>query len=89
MKNVIFQKSAKKINPYRGEAGNALQDVVPEGGTARRVIGFLQICTKRVFEKKVAKIKSPYYTTNPRCQKSDPPGGGPDPDCLVNFEKKL
>ena len=69
MKNIIFQKSAKKINPYRAAVRKALQDVVPEGGTARRVIGFLQICTKRVFEKKVAKIKLPYYTTNPARQK--------------------
>ena len=30
-----------------------------------RVIGFLQISTKRV----LAKIKIPYYTTNPRTQK--------------------
>ena len=49
--------------------GSALQDAVPEGGQIQIVIGFFENLTKRVFEKKVAKIKLPYYTTNPRTQK--------------------
>ena len=57
MKSVIFQKSAKKIIPYEAEDGTALQDAVPEGGQIQIVIGFFENLTKRVFEKKVAKIK--------------------------------
>ena len=55
--NIIFQKSVKKIMPYEAEDGTALQDAVPEGGQIQIVIGFFQKFTKRVFEKKVAKIK--------------------------------
>ena len=69
MKNVIFEKSAKKIIPYDRAVRKALQDAVPEGGQIQIVIGFFENLTKRVFEKKVAKIKLPYYTTNPARQK--------------------
>ena len=69
MKNVIFWKSAQKIITSDSGDRNALQDAVPEGGQIQIVIGFFQICTKRVCEKKVAKLKVPYYTTNPCTQK--------------------
>ena len=57
MKNVFFLKSAKKIIPYDRAVRKALQDAVPEGGQIQIVIGFFENLTKRVFEKKVAKIK--------------------------------
>ena len=57
MKNVFFKKSAKKIIPYDRAVRKALQDAVPEGGQIQIVIGFFENLTKRVFEKKVAKIK--------------------------------
>ena len=57
MKNVIFEKSAKKIIPYEAAVRKALQDAVPEATQIQIVIGFFENLTKRVFEKKVAKIK--------------------------------
>ena len=50
--------------------GSALQDAVPEGGQIQIVIGFFENLTKRVFEKKVAKIKEAQDTTNLRRQKA-------------------
>ena len=52
MKNVIQKKSVNKIIPYDRADRNALQDAVPEGGQIQIVIGFFQIFTNRVFEKK-------------------------------------
>mgnify|MGYP001290341805 CR=1 FL=1 len=66
--------------------GSALPDVVPEGGQIQIVIGFFEILTKRVFEKKVAKTKVPYYTTNPRTQKVTLPEEAQIQIVLENFE---
>ena len=67
----------QKIIPYDRAERNALQDAVLEGGQIQIVIGFFQICTKRVFEKQIAKIKIPYYTANPGTQKVTLPEEAP------------
>ena len=64
----------------------ALQDAVPEAAQIQIVIGFFENLTKRVFEKKVAKIKLPYYTTNPGCQKVTLPEEAQIQIVLGNFE---
>ena len=63
----------------------ALQDAVPEGGQIQIVMGFFTNFTKLVFEKKSSQNQITLLHGQSGAAKSDPPGGGPDPDCLIKL----